>query len=63
MNTSLETLYECLLAYKEFVNKNILRNSTEYRKELEALEKTLTQIDANAMNVDGFWRNAIYDLL
>lgn len=63
MNTSLETLYECLLAYKEFVNKHIPENSAEYRKELGILEKTLTQIDTHAMNVDGFWRNAICDLL
>lgn len=63
MNSSLEALYACLLAYRDFVQKHISSDSAEYRKELNNLEKTLVQIDRSAMNGDGFWSNALYDLL
>lgn len=63
MNTSLETLYGCLLTYREFINKHIPANSAEYKKEVRILEKRLTQIDANVMNVDGFWRNEVFNLI
>lgn len=59
MNTSLEKLYECLLAYRSFLDKHVLENSAEYKREFEILQNTLTQIDAHAMDIDGFWRNAI----
>ena len=66
LNTSLEKLYDCLLAYRSYVEEtlfdNVKNDCKEYEKLMLQLKKTLTQIDEKAMEDDGFWAMEISSL-
>lgn len=59
LNTSLEKLCDCLLAYKNFVqdtlSDDVEHDRKEYEKLVLQLERSLTEIDEKAMEEDGFW--------
>ncbi len=69
-NSSIESLAECLLAYRKFV-ETILRENGEYAyldcnfsdQQFEWLKQMLVAADSNVMTEAGFWRSELETML
>ncbi len=66
LNSSLEKLYDCLLAYRLFVqerlSEDVKKDCGKYEKCIAQLEKSITEIDKKAMEGESFWAMEISSL-
>lgn len=66
LNSSLEKLYDCLLAYRLFVqerlSEDVKKDCRKYEKCIAQLEKSITEIDKKAMEGESFWAMEISSL-
>lgn len=66
LNSSLEKLYDCLLAYRFFVqerlSEDVKKDCEKYKKCIAQLKKSITEIDKKAMESESFWAMEISSL-
>lgn len=63
VNSSLDALYGCLVSYKEFIQKEMIKGTDAYIEEVEKLKDTFANIDSAAMQIeDSFWNQEIEEL-
>ena len=64
VNTSLESLYECMLQYQAFLEKRLTEGTEAYIENVKALKEKLIEADREAMQrEDCFWNEEIKKLL